>query len=73
MAGRPRELVLNSANSDDFDIAATAAARCFFSKLLDALGAEPDAAYNDLDDGLKRRLTPGKPISRHPAEQVPGA
>ncbi len=26
-----------------FDIAAATAARCFFSKLLDALGAEPDA------------------------------
>src|SRR5918994_51392 len=56
-----------------FDIAATAAARCFFSKLLDALGAEPDAAYDDLDDGLKRRLTPGRPISRDAAEAVPGA
>lgn len=56
-----------------FDIAATAAARCFFSKLLDALGAEPDAAYDGLDDGLKRRLTPGRAISRNAAERVPGA
>ena len=54
-----------------FDIAATAAARCFFSKLLDALGAEPDAAYDGLDDGLKRRLTPGRPISRNAAEHIP--
>jgi uncharacterized peroxidase-related enzyme len=60
-------------DAEVFDIAATAAARCFFSKLLDALGAEPDAAYNDLEDGLKRRLTPGRRISREPAEQVPGA
>ena len=54
-----------------FDIAATAAARCFFSKLLDALGAEPDAAYDALDDTLKRQLTPGRPISRNAAEHIP--
>jgi alkylhydroperoxidase/carboxymuconolactone decarboxylase family protein YurZ len=59
-------------DAEIFDIAATAAARCFFSKLLDALGAEPDAAYDDLDDGLKRRLTPGRAISRNAAEHVPG-
>jgi len=56
-----------------FDIAATAAARCFFSKLVDALGAEPDAAYDGLDDGLKQRLTPGRAISRAAAEQLPAA
>jgi uncharacterized peroxidase-related enzyme len=58
-------------DAEVFDIAATAAARCFFSKLLDALGAEPDAAYEGLDDGLKRRLTPGRPISRNAAEHIP--
>ena len=58
-------------DAEVFDIAATAAARCFFSKLLDALGAEPDAAYDGLDDGLKRRLTPGRPISRNAAEHIP--
>jgi uncharacterized peroxidase-related enzyme len=60
-------------DTEVFDIAAAAAARCFFSKLLDALGAEPDAAYNDLDEGLQRRLTPGRPISRDQTERVPGA
>jgi hypothetical protein len=54
-----------------FDIAATAAARCFFSKLLDALGAEPDAAYDGLDDSLKQRLTPGRAISQAAPEQLP--
>jgi uncharacterized peroxidase-related enzyme len=57
-------------DTEIFDIAATAAARCFFSKLLDALGAEPDAAYDDLDEGLKRRLTPGRPISRAAVERL---
>lgn len=45
-----------------FDIAATAAARCFFSKLLDAMGAEPDAAYRELDPDLQSSLTVGRPI-----------
>lgn len=41
-------------DAEIFDIAA----RCFFSKLLDALGAEPDSAYLELEDGLRRRLLP---------------
>jgi hypothetical protein len=53
-----------------FDIAAAAAARCFFSKLLDALGVEPDAAYEDLEQELRRLFTPGRPISRHAPERV---
>src|SRR5688572_12508242 len=35
-----------------FDIAATAAARCFFSKLLDALGSQPDANFKEMDPTL---------------------
>jgi uncharacterized peroxidase-related enzyme len=58
-------------DTEIFDIAAAAAARCFFSKLLDALGVEPDAVYESLEDELKRRLTPGRAISRHAAERVP--
>ena len=53
-----------------FDVAAAAAARCFFSKLLDALGAEPDAAYNDLEADLRQRLTVGRPISAERVEQL---
>jgi len=45
-----------------FDITAAAAVRCFFSKTLDALGARPDAAYNNLDDGLRQALTVGREI-----------
>jgi uncharacterized peroxidase-related enzyme len=56
-----------------FDIAAAAAARCFFSKLLDALGALPDAAYAELEDDLKRELTRGRPISRETPERLPEA
>ena len=47
-----------------FDVAAAAAARCFFSKLIDALGAEPDRSYEALSPGLRSALTVGRPISR---------
>jgi alkylhydroperoxidase family enzyme len=49
-------------DAEIFDIAAAAAARCFFSKLLDAMGAEPDAAYRELDPELQSTLTVGRPI-----------
>jgi uncharacterized peroxidase-related enzyme len=58
------------ADAEIFDVAAAAAARCFFSKLLDALGAEPDAAYEGLESELRRRLTPGRPISRQAPERL---
>jgi uncharacterized peroxidase-related enzyme len=46
-----------------FDIAATAAARCFFSKLLDALGVQADSTFNDLDPALREALTVGRPVA----------
>jgi uncharacterized peroxidase-related enzyme len=45
-----------------FDITVTAAARCFFSKTLDALGVEADAVYLSLEEGLREKLTVGRPI-----------
>ena len=58
--------VLRSHGYEDeeiFDLAAAAAARCFFSKLLDAMGAQPDAVFNDLDPTLRQALTVGRPIA----------
>jgi uncharacterized peroxidase-related enzyme len=40
-----------------------AAARCFFSKSLDGLGAEPDAKYAALPGSLRDVLTVGRPIA----------
>jgi len=54
-----------------FDLAAAAAARCFFSKLLDALGVQPDSSFNDLDPTLRNALTVGRPVSDSPAVKVP--
>ena len=45
------------------DVVLAAAIRCFFSKTLDALGVEPDAAYADLEPGLRDALTVGRPIA----------
>jgi uncharacterized peroxidase-related enzyme len=53
-----------------FDVCAVAAARCFYSKLLDALGAQPDAQYRALDGALRDTLTVGRPISG--PETAPG-
>lgn len=58
-------------DAEIFDIAAAASARCFFSKLLDALGAEPDAAYADLEGELQKRLTVGRPIDQTAVERLP--
>jgi uncharacterized peroxidase-related enzyme len=49
-------------DSEIFDIAATAAVRCFFSKTLDALGAQPDSSYNCIDRELRDSLVVGRAI-----------
>jgi alkylhydroperoxidase family enzyme len=53
---------LGLSDPEIFDIAAAAAARCFFSKTLDALGVAPDAAYTDLPSEFREALTVGRPI-----------
>lgn len=46
------------------EVVAAAAVRCFFSKTLDALGAQPDARYGDLEPApLREALTFGRPIA----------
>jgi uncharacterized peroxidase-related enzyme len=45
------------------DVVLAAAARCFFSKVLDAVGAEPDGKYSSLDPDLREALTVGRPIA----------
>ncbi|MCJ8517324.1 putative peroxidase-related enzyme [Pseudorhizobium tarimense] len=50
-------------DAEIFDITAAAAVRCFFSKILDAMGAQPDPAYRErLSPALARTLTIGRPI-----------
>lgn len=49
---------------DIFDVILSAAARCFFSKVLDATGTLADSVYEKLDPELKDSLTVGRPIER---------
>jgi uncharacterized peroxidase-related enzyme len=44
---------LGLSDQDILDVVLTAAARCFFSKVLDAVGAEPDAKYAAADPALR--------------------
>ena len=47
-------------DSEILDVAMTVGARSFFSKVLDAVGAEPDP-YESLGKGLRETLTVGRP------------
>jgi uncharacterized peroxidase-related enzyme len=54
---------LGLSDAEIFDVVAAAAARCFFSKTLDALGVQPDARFADLQPpALREQLTVGRPI-----------
>jgi uncharacterized peroxidase-related enzyme len=59
--GRLRSFGLS--DSEILDVVAAAAARCFFSKLLDGVGIQADASYGDLDPELRSVLTVGRPIA----------
>src|SRR5262249_4963686 len=48
---------LGLSDQDILDVVLAAAARCFFSKVLDAVGAEPDAKYAGLDPATRDVLT----------------
>jgi uncharacterized peroxidase-related enzyme len=50
-------------DAEIFDVISAAAARCFFSKILDALGVQADARYGELAPGLRDALTVGRPIA----------
>jgi len=46
------------------DVVLAAAARCFFAKILDALGVQADAKYGDLDPDIRDVLTVGRAIAQ---------
>lgn len=58
---RLRDLGLSQ--EEVMDVILAAAARCFFSKTLDALGVRPDSSYRELEPGLRRALVVGRPIA----------
>lgn len=57
-------------DAEIFDIAAIAAARCFFTKILDALGSEADASFMKIEEALRQALTVGRPISNEELEHT---
>lgn len=57
---------LGLSDADIVDVVTAAAARCFFSKAVEALGAEPDSAFAELEPELREALTVGRPIADLP-------
>ena len=57
-------------DAEIFDVAATAAARCFFSKTLDAVGVTADEKFEELGPELVRALAVGRPIREGQARQA---
>jgi uncharacterized peroxidase-related enzyme len=58
-------------DAEIFDIVATAAARAFFSKLVEGLGADADSTFLDIEESLRESLTVGRPIDRLEPERLP--
>ena len=58
---RLRDLGLS--DPEIMDVVLAAAARCFFSKTLDALGVLPDASFRELEPELRDVLVVGRPIA----------
>jgi uncharacterized peroxidase-related enzyme len=56
---------LGLSDTDIFDVVLAAAARCFFSKVLDGVGAQADAKYAELEPGLRDALIVGRPIGEY--------
>ncbi len=56
-------LELGLSETEIMDVILAAAARCFFSKTLDALCINPDASYRELEPQLREALVVGRPIA----------
>jgi uncharacterized peroxidase-related enzyme len=53
---------LGLSDAEIFDVVAAAAMRSFFTRIVDALGFQPDASYAQLEESLRRALVVGRPI-----------
>ncbi|MEH6823763.1 MAG: carboxymuconolactone decarboxylase family protein [Motiliproteus sp.] len=58
------------ADAEIFDIAITAAARSFFTKVLDALGVSPDSSVTDMNEAFRQTLTVGRSVDQAPLERL---
>ena len=57
-------------DAEVFDIAALAAGRAFFTKLLDGLGVETDSVWKVLDADFRENLSIGRPMDLRAPEQL---
>jgi uncharacterized peroxidase-related enzyme len=55
---------LGLSDKDVLDVVLAAAARCFFTKVVDGVGAQPDAKYAAMDPALRDALVVGRPIAQ---------
>jgi uncharacterized peroxidase-related enzyme len=60
---------LGLSETDIMDVILAAAARCFFSKTLDALGVRPDPGYHEMQPEMREALVVGRPIAVSDAAQ----
>jgi alkylhydroperoxidase family enzyme len=54
---------LGLTDAEILDVVLAAAARCFFSTVLDSLGVAPDAGYRQLEPALLKTLTVGRAVA----------
>jgi uncharacterized peroxidase-related enzyme len=53
---------LGFTDGEVFDIAATAAARAFWTKIIESLGVEPEPPFRTMSSAMRRTLAVGRPI-----------
>jgi uncharacterized peroxidase-related enzyme len=60
---------LGFTDAEIFDIATTAAARSFFTKVIESLGVEADGPFREMHEDLRKSLTVGRPIDFNAPER----
>lgn len=58
-------------DAEVFDVAAVVATRAFFTKVLDAMGVQPNAPLADLPAALREVLVVGRPVDPAPCVTMP--
>jgi uncharacterized peroxidase-related enzyme len=62
---------LGCTDAEVFDVAAAAAGRAFFTKLLEAMGVQADAPFQAIEESMRRALMNGRAIDTADCETLP--